>query len=321
MRIKRYLFLASFLVIISAFFIRANYLNQSNKAHVLTLVPVLIASKNNNETGDRNVDNFENGYNLKSETPETSTSSETAINADLNTDSNTSADTGLKTIVSTSSGPAKNNDTNRKPTDPSKIVKLEVPYFKQQYNNSCEAASLRMALAFYGIKVDDDLDIVQKFGYTPKLKDVINNIWDNPNEMFVGDINAVGSTTGYGVYSQPVVKTAISYGKTDSYDTKVITSQLLAKEIKAGHPVILWGYTSITTVPYTWNLTGGGEVTAFKGEHARLVVGFAGDITNPDGFYVHDPFNDRQYEYWPTDKLIDQVYAVDGITNQAVIVK
>ena len=201
-----------------------------------------------------------------------------------------------------------------------KVFKLDVPYFLQQYANSCEAASLRMALAYYNIEIPDDMDIVEKFGYNPRDKDIVLDEWDNPQEMFVGNIDIVGSTKGYGVYGQPVTKAAISYGRDSYYETN-ITAQFLAKELKAGHPIVLWGYTSITAPAYTWNLQDGGEVTAFKGEHARLVIGFSGDVDNPTGFYVHDPFNGNESEYWLTEKLIKHVYAVPGVTNQAVVVK
>jgi uncharacterized protein YvpB len=201
-----------------------------------------------------------------------------------------------------------------------KVFKLDVPYFSQQYKNSCEAASLRMALAYYNIKISDDLEIVKRFGYKPRQKDIILNEWDNPQEMFVGNIDIVGSTEGYGVYGRPVAKTAISYGRDAYYETN-ITAQFLAKEIKAEHPIILWGYTSITNPPYTWNLKDGGEVKAFKGEHARLVIGFEGDVENPTGFYVHDPFNGNRSEYWSAGKLIKHIYTVPGVTNQAVVIK
>ncbi len=206
------------------------------------------------------------------------------------------------------------------PVSNQKVFKLDVPYFSQQYANSCEAASLRMALAYYSIEISDDMDIVEKFGYNPRDKDITLDEWDNPQEMFVGNIDIVGSTKGYGVYGKPVMKAVLSYGRDASYETN-INAQFLAKELKAGHPVILWGYTSITAPAYTWNLSGGGEVTAFKGEHARLVIGFSGDVENPTGFYIHDPFNGNKSEYWSTNKLMNQVNAVPGVTNQAVVVK
>ncbi len=231
-----------------------------------------------------------------------------------------SSSPSITSLIKTSQKIDKTQVAKITPIIPKKFFKLDIPYFNQQYANSCEAASLRMALAYYGVKISDDLDIVKSFGYKPRDKDVVNNEWDDPQEMFVGDIDIVGSTKGYGVYGKPVVKAAISYGR-DAYLETNITANFLSKEIKAGHPIILWGYTSLTAPAYTWNLAGGGEAKAFKGEHARLVVGFEGEVNNPTGFYVSDPFNDNESEYWTVGKLMGQVNAVPGVTNQAVVVK
>jgi hypothetical protein len=50
-------------------------------------------------------------------------------------------------------------------------------------------------------------------------------------------------------------------------------------------------------------------------------VGFTGKVDTPTGFYVHDPFNGNASEYWNTEKLMNQVSAVPGVTNQAVVIK
>jgi len=204
--------------------------------------------------------------------------------------------------------------------EPTDVFKLKVPYFAQQYRNSCEAASLRMALAYYGINIADDMEIVQKFGYKPRPKNVELNEWDDPREMFVGSIGVGDDFGGYGVYGAPVMKAAISYGRDASYET-IITATTLAREIRAGHPIVFWGYTSMATPAYSWKVPGGGEVTAIKGEHARVLVGVAGPKDNPSGFYLNDPINGRSFEYWTTEKLMDNFYAVPGVTNQAVIVR
>lgn len=196
--------------------------------------------------------------------------------------------------------------------------KLKVPYFRQQHVNTCEAASLRMALAFYGIN-KTDMEIVNAFGYDPKLKDVENNIWDDPQKMFVGFVDLASSTGGYGTYGLPVVKAAESFGRTAIYSTSV-TPKELATEVRAGNPVVIWGYTSLTQAPYTWNLRDGGTAKAFHGEHARLVVGVYGDIENPTGFFVHDSLVGA-YQYWTTSKLMKQFNSVPGVTNQLVVVK
>ena len=201
----------------------------------------------------------------------------------------------------------------------SNIIKLNVPSFKQEYANSCEAASLRMVLAYYGITASD-FAVLEKIGYAPRFKDLAKNEWDDPQKQFVGYIDALGSNLGYGVYGQPVAAAAEKFGRTTEYRT-FITPQFLAKEISLGNPIIVWGSTSITAEPYTWNLPAGGQARAFKGEHARVVVGVKGSILNPAGFYVHDPINGKSFEYWTTAKMVDQLYGVMGITNQAVVVR
>ncbi len=211
-------------------------------------------------------------------------------------------------------------DENIKPKPALKVevFKLQVPYFHQQFKNSCEAASLRMALGYYGIQTNDML-LVNDFGYNPRAKDVINNIWDDPQKMYVGFVDLASSTAGYGVYGIPVARAAELFERTTEYKTS-ITPQELAAEIKAGYPVIMWGYTSLSQTPYTWNTPDGGTVRAFHGEHVRLVVGFSGSADNPAGFYVHDPMV-GPYQYWSSTSLMRQFNSVLGVTNQVVVVK
>lgn len=196
-------------------------------------------------------------------------------------------------------------------------LQLGVPYFKQQYANSCEAASLRMVLAYYGTTADD-MEVVKKIGYAPRVRDMAKNEWDDPQEQFVGFVDIAGA--GYGVYGIPVASAAQAFGRTTEYRT-VITPQFLAKEITDGHPVIIWGSTSIRDNAYTWNLPSGGQAKAFRGEHARVVVGVRGSAQDPIGFYVHDPINGKSFEFWTTSKIMEQLYGVVGVTNQAVVVR
>lgn len=197
------------------------------------------------------------------------------------------------------------------------VYKLNVPYFAQQYSRSCEAASLRMALAYHGVYTND-MDILNKLGYNPRPKDAENNTWDDPRTMFVGYASNK-SGEGYGVYGGPVARVAEDFGRTATY-TRSITPQLLAKSIKAGDPVVLWGYTSLAVPKTSWRVEGGGEVTALAGEHARVVVGVYGSAENPIGFYLHDPINGKQYQYWDADDLMRHLRAVPGVTDQAVVV-
>lgn len=203
-----------------------------------------------------------------------------------------------------------------------KDIKLKVPYYKQPYPNSCEATSLRMALAHKGIK-KNEIQILTKFTYNPTFKDWINNIWDDPQKQFVGYVDVAGRPNGgYGVYGLPVSKAIESFGKTAVYATgTAITAQFLAEAIDAKNPVLVWGYTSLTEPVYTWTTRDGVVVTAVRGEHVRVVVGYKGTLEKPVGFYVHDPFTGKSNEYWTAQKLIDHIQKVPGVTDQAVIVR
>ena len=203
------------------------------------------------------------------------------------------------------------------------ITKLKVPYYKQQLANSCEAASLRMALAYHGVKIQRDMSIILKFGYKPKAKDWDKNIWDDPQKQFVGHANISGKPKGgYGTYGLPVVKAAKAFGRDAEYATgTAITAPWLAEQIEGGYPVVIWGATSLTEPPYTWNTPAGVEVKAFKGEHARTLIGFKGSVENPEGFYIHDPWNGKASEYWTTADLMEHMNLVPGVTDQVVVVK
>jgi uncharacterized protein YvpB len=220
--------------------------------------------------------------------------------------------TGVTTVS------ANNVDTNIY-----KDIKLTAPAYKQQYVNSCEASTLRMALALKGVFTRNDVEILGRFGYNPTYKDWTNNIWDNPQKQFVGFVDVAGKPLGgYGVYGLPVVKAIKSYGLNAEYATSTaITPRFLAQSIDNKNPVIVWGYSSFTEVPYTWKTKEGIEIKAFKGEHVRLIVGFKGTIENPEGFYFNDSLKGKYAEYWTTEKLMENIRKVPGVTDQAVIVK
>lgn len=200
------------------------------------------------------------------------------------------------------------------------VYKLDVPYFKQLYSRSCEAASLRMALAYYNIDTDD-MTIIKKMGYAPRPKDKEKNEWDDPHKMFVGDASK-DNGEGYGTYGEPVARVATMFGRRAEYvKAGAITAKFLAKNIREGYPIVLWGYTSLGGGTTTWRTPEGKEVVAISGEHARLVTGVYGSAGSPVGFYLHDPLSGAEYEYWDTDKLMTHINAVPGVTDQAVVIK
>lgn len=203
-------------------------------------------------------------------------------------------------------------------TTAARVLKLSVPYYRQQHYLSCEEAALRMALAFRGVYATD-MEIVARVGYNPRPRDIATNTWDDPYQMFVGDIDGIQGKTGWGVYAEPIAKAARSYGRGASAHSNV-SARFLAEQVYAGNPVVIWGYWNKSPRADFWNLPGGGQVNGYYGEHARTVIGVVGRADNPAGFYIHDPLDGSVGEYWPATTLIDHMNVFGGVSNQAVVV-
>ncbi len=173
------------------------------------------------------------------------------------------------------------------------VRKLGVPYFRQAHALSCEAASLRMALAYYGVGTNDD-EILGQIGYAPQPRDTVTNTWQDPNVEFVGDVDGKMNVTGWGVYAGPVAKAARSFGR--SADVIYSPSAAsVASAIYAGRPVVMWGVMGVSAVDDSWNTATSGVVHAAKNQHVRLVYGVEGSAENPVGFYLHDPLRGSVY--------------------------
>lgn len=204
--------------------------------------------------------------------------------------------------------------------DSRKIFKLNVPYHKQEYEKTCEAAALRMALEYHGIKTND-WDILQLIGYKPRGLDFARNVWDDPAEMFVGYVDK--GKIGYGAHAEPVAKAAKSFGR-EADVRKNVSARFIAEQILKGYPVISWGYYIYATpVKYSWKTEEGKDIIGYRGEHTRVIFGFVGEADNPEGFYVHDPnfVNGGAEQYWSAKKLMDNMNIMGELSNQAVVVR
>ena len=115
-----------------------------------------------------------------------------------------------------------------------KATMLEISLDWQDYSLSCEAASLKMALAGKGVFVSED-EIMEKIGYD--LTSHQGNVWGNPYKKYVGDINGKICRTGYGVYWEPVAKAAQNWREAESFSGWEIKD--LIQEIKAGNPIVV----------------------------------------------------------------------------------
>lgn len=200
-----------------------------------------------------------------------------------------------------------------------KLTRLNVPVFQQEYSRSCEEASLRMVLAFYGIQTND-MEIVKRVGYDPHPWDIKNNIWDDPNKMFVGYIDDPNKS-GYGTFAPAIAVAAKTFGQ-DAESYQGVSSQFLAQQIYNGYPVIVWGFFSSPPFTiYSWHTKDGKKITAYRGEHVRVIVGVYGDSYNPVGFLLNDPLTGEKDQYWSTERLITQMNMFSNLTNQVVVVK
>lgn len=164
--------------------------------------------------------------------------------------------------------------------------KLNVPFHRQEHALSCEAASLRMVLAYYGIEIEEDALIARLSFDTFGPRDVKKNIWGDPQRGFVGDIDGKIPNGGYGVYEDPIQKLATAFREAKTLASPELSEVL--EIVKAGHPVIVWG-TLASGRDISWKTRGGEEIKAVFGEHTRIVTGFKGTPENPSLIYLLDP--------------------------------
>ncbi len=188
-------------------------------------------------------------------------------------------------------------------------VKFNVPFHKQEHSLSCEVAALKMALSAIGVEVSES-ELIQNlvFDQTPKK----SGIWGDPDQGFVGLIDGRMPQTGYGVYAGPIAQLASSWRPATVLDIK--TPEALAAHLLQGRPIVIWGYYG-RGQKLSWATPEGKTVKAVNGEHTRTVIGFTGNASEPEGFYLIDPLFGPMY--WTTNKLVKNWDALD---RMAVVV-
>ena len=185
-----------------------------------------------------------------------------------------------------------------------RITKFDVPFYRQQHTASCAAASLRMILAFRGLGVGSDMEIVQRMGYSPRPIDKSTDppVWDDPAQMFVGDIDgSLSKGTAAGPDAGPVVKAAQSYGRGASSTTGTSVNWV-ASQLKSGHLIVMFGALNNTNSFITWQTPSGGTAKMNTQSHSRAIIGFKGEPDAPIGFWVNDPYLSGT-QYWTASQL------------------
>src|SRR5262245_12424509 len=199
------------------------------------------------------------------------------------------------------------NDTPRTRT-------LSVPWYHQEYELSCEAAALRMALAHEGIATTDAaiLDIVG-IDRRPAFFENGALRWGDPFTTFVGDPNGSEvALTGYGTYYPTIARAAAALGGSVLASGQGIPAATVYAAVLQGHPVVAW-------VTYQWVTPARFDYTAFDSrtvpyagpvEHAVTVVG-----VDEGSVLINNPWSGPE---WVDKATFEAAYAV--YDQMAVIV-
>ncbi len=183
---------------------------------------------------------------------------------------------------------------------------LDVPLFKQAFPLSCEAASLRMALAYRGIATTDTtiLNIIGSDLRSAVLDADGSMRWGDPYATFIGNPNGSEvALTGYGTYFPTIAKAAAILGGRVLRSGEEIPATDVYQAVRDGHPVVVW-------VTYRWVAAARHDYQSFAGqsipyagpiEHAVTVVGVAGNDV-----YINNPWNGRE---WVTRETFEAAYA------------
>jgi uncharacterized protein YvpB len=172
---------------------------------------------------------------------------------------------------------------------------LNVPLYHQAHRLSCEAAALRMALAYEGIKTDE-LTLIAHMGddLRPARLDSRGRLvtWGDPMAAYVGNPDGrLAAYTGYGVYYGPVARAAQEAGAAVLADGSGLYGAGIApadiyRYILEGHPVVAWISNTYHAVPFaTYVAYDGATVRYTLTEHAVTLIG-----VRPDALLINDPW-------------------------------
>ncbi len=189
------------------------------------------------------------------------------------------------------------------------IYKLNVPFHRQEHSLSCEIASLKMALAGAGINVPES-DLIAGLNFDPTQRR--NGVWGDPYTGFVGNIDGKMMGDGYGVYWDPVAKVGLKYRRTEVIHNGSLPQLLY--HLNQGRPVVVWGYFGRGN-RIEWTTPAGRHINGVNGEHARVLAGYAGSMTNPESLILMDPIYGELR--WSVDDFLNNWGALE---NAAVVV-
>lgn len=157
---------------------------------------------------------------------------------------------------------------------------------KQEHALTCEVAALRMALNHLGVDVTET-ELIAQLSFSTTAPRSPQNVWGDPQKGFVGNIDgSIFLGTGYGVYNKPIRDLALKYRTAEIMEDGSL--EKILEHAQNGRVVITWGLLSSKYATY-WTTDEGNLIKAFPGEHARIVIGYSGNISNPTHVLLMDP--------------------------------
>lgn len=199
-----------------------------------------------------------------------------------------------------------------------RVLPVKLDY--QDHNLSCEAAALRMALAYEGVVVDEvTLMRYMSIDLRPARFDARGHLitWGDPARAYVGNVDGhIESYTGYGVYNGPVATAAIRAGAhvlasgSGLYGSG-IAPKAVYDAVLAGHPVVAWISNTYQEVPLNRYVAYDGAAVWYTlTEHAVTIVG-----VRPGQVLINDPWFGQA---WHSKAQFESAYAT--FNHMAVVV-
>lgn len=170
-------------------------------------------------------------------------------------------------------------------------VQLPVKRLEQKYQFSCETAALATVLNYYGVNVTED-QIISKMPFD-KTKHQ-ENIWGDPDQGFVGDINGKSGDVSYGIHWNPMKKVASNWMKAEVLKAGKVED--LVDQLNNKRPVIIWVYTG-EKKPLKWKTPKGKTISALLEEHTVVVSGYKESKNTLSGFYIVDPAKNKSSRF------------------------
>jgi uncharacterized protein YvpB len=209
-------------------------------------------------------------------------------------------------------------EARSRPFQPAGAIIANVPFTRQIYSLSCEAASLQMALAYYGIGASQDTILgVIGVDRTPPYYDGSGTLhWGDPYQGFVGDPNGYenagsGAASGYGTYYSTIARAATTLGGHVAQAGEGIPPSVIYAAAHNRQPVVAWVAFAYQPHPMHYMIAFDGRTVMYGApwEHAVTISGWA-----PGYLLINNP---HSHPEWVDAGTFEAAYGM--FDNMAVV--